>query len=91
MENKEFKEALVGFMELAIVIAKVSKDGVQVSDIGQLIDLIKKPEVAEKLIAAYNGIDKVPSELKEFGYKDAFELLPLVAPKVAELVQVIKA
>jgi hypothetical protein len=88
--NKELKEALVGFIALASEIAKVSKDGVQIADATVLFAKLQEPAIAEKLKAAYEGIEKVPSEAKDLEIMEVFELVSAIMPELLGLVSALK-
>jgi hypothetical protein len=91
MKNQELKEALVGFMALAVILAEEFKDGVQASDIADIIVKIQgNEELKAKLVAAYNGIDKVPSEIGVVGLPEGIDLLIAVIPEFTKLIAAIK-
>ena len=72
---KETKEALDGLNEVAVEIVKVAKDGIQVKDAATIVeDLITKPEFKAKLVAAVEGINLVPAEIKDLDLAEGVEL-----------------
>lgn len=89
---KETKEALVGFISLAAMLAEVFKDGVQASDIAAVIVKIQgSPELQMKLLEAYNGIDKLPAEVKDIDLGESIDLVISSLPEIKKLIEVIKA
>jgi hypothetical protein len=87
---QETKEALVGFMALSVMLAEQFKDGVQAQDIAPIIAKLQESPLKEKVIAAYNGIDKVPSEVKDIDLAEAFGLFSEIAPEFIALLKAIK-
>lgn len=72
---KETKEALDGIFAIGQEVAKVAKDGVQVKDAATVAeDLLAHPEFKAKLIAAIEGINKVPAEVKDIDFGEGVEL-----------------
>lgn len=89
---KETKEVVSGAMHLGGLLYSRFKDGVQASDIVVILDKIKNdPELSAALIAAYNGADKVPAEVKELDIQDGVELGVHLLQEGAKLVKVLKA
>lgn len=88
---KETKEVLVGFIELAALLAVEFKDGVQVQDAISIIAKIQSnPELQAKLIAAYNGIDQVPSEVSNLSLAEAISIVPEVIEAMKKLFDAVK-
>jgi hypothetical protein len=90
MMPKETVEAVKGFIKLSAILAEVFKDGVQASDLAPILVKLQDPAVAAVLQEAYNGIDKVPSELKEVSAVEAIEALAQCAPEMIDLLKAIK-
>ncbi len=93
MENKgvkETKEALVGFIKLAAMLATEFKDGVQATDIAPIVVKMQSEPLKSALLDAYNGIDDVPSELKDLSLVEALSLVPELIDAVGELVKAVK-
>lgn len=91
MNNKEAKEALVGFIAVAALLAEEFKDGVQASDVADILLKIQgNEELKKKLVEAYNGIDKVPSELSQMGLAEVLDLLSGSIPELFKLISAIK-
>lgn len=78
---KESKEMLVGMNELNLLLIHGFKDGVQFSDFPSFYQSItSRPEIQEKMKAAYDGYAKIPAEIKDI---DAGEGMELAAVQVA--------
>jgi hypothetical protein len=87
---KETVEVVEGLLELAAVLAVQFKDGVQVADIGPILAKLQTEPCATALKEAYNGIDKVPAEIKEVKVVDAVALIAQLTPKIMALVQAVQ-
>jgi hypothetical protein len=88
--TKETKELLVGFLKLASLLAVVFKDGVQAADALVVIQKIQGDEaLKQSLLEAYNGIDKIPAEVKDLSTAEAIELIAAALPEIAALVKAI--
>jgi hypothetical protein len=87
-EVKETKEAILGALKLGVLLYSKFKDGAQVSDAAELFAKINgDEELKNALVAAYNGADAIPSELKALDVKGALELgsaLLVEVPKILE-------
>ena len=90
MEAKETKEALKGLIKLAALLAVEFKDGVQAADVAPILAKMQDPAIQEALKAAYNDIDKVPSELKEASVAEYLDLVASIIPEVVDLIKAIK-
>jgi len=93
MENKGIKEtneALVGFIKLAAMLANEFKDGIQVTDIGPIIVKMQSEPLKSALLDAYNGIEEVPSELRDVSLVEAMTLIPGLIDALGDLVQAVK-
>lgn len=90
--NKETKEAVIGILAVAAVLAERLKDGVQPMDDSLAVwDKVKNDEVFKaKLAAAYENIKLVPVEVKDMGLEESFDLLTSVAPEIITLVKALK-
>lgn len=88
---KETKEAVVGIMEIAIVIAKALKDGAQISDAVTVYqNLFSNEEMKEKVMAAFKDINKVPEEIKDASLVEASELAIVAVSYIPKLVEALK-
>lgn len=87
---KEGVESLVGFLALATVLAEHFKDGVQVEDLGPVLAKLQSEPVKGQLMAAYNGIELVPAEMKEIELMDVLVVLPALVPEIMKLMQALK-
>lgn len=86
----EFKEALVGFLELAAAIGEQFKDGATVEDIGPVISKLQSEPLKTMLLDAYNGIEQVPSEVADLSLIEVMELIPIIIPEITKLMKAIK-
>ena len=84
----ETKELALGAIALGFHIAKLMKDGFQVSDIGAFLDKLKvDADFAQKLEAAYKGVEHIPAEMTDLDVKEALELGYVVIPAVIAEIQ----
>jgi len=81
---KETLEALEAVKKTAVLGTKTFKDGVQVSDLGALVEVAQGFKVYKD---AFEGIDQVDDEFKDL---DSAEATQLVA-KVFEIIEAVKA
>jgi hypothetical protein len=87
---KETKEALVGILALAKVIAELAKDGVQVQDAISLFAKLQEPELKAKVDAAIADVQKVQDEVKAASAADYFDLVMIALPELKGLVEVLQ-
>lgn len=91
MNNKEVKDLLGAIMAIAELLAVEFKDGVQASDFAEIVAKISaNDELKQKLLAAYNDIDKVPGEIKDLSVAEAVDLVAVAIPQVISLAKAIK-
>ena len=89
MGIKESKEALEGMMELSICMMEVFKDGMQLSDAMELWDKLKNdPSVSAKMMMAYEGYKKIPSEMKDLDIAEGIQLAMCVMQRVPDMIKV---
>lgn len=87
----ETKEVLVALNELALVVIKHVKDGVQVSDIPAIItDLMGSDAFKLALVSAVEGITKVPNEIKDVDFLEGMELAKTQLVYVPKLLEALK-
>jgi hypothetical protein len=87
----ETKEALVGLLAITELLASEFKDGVQAADVADIIlKITANDDLKKKLLDAYNGIDKVPAEVKDMDIAEAVELLTFATPKILDVIKAIK-
>lgn len=82
---KETKEMMVGCLAIAVVFAKLAKDGVQLTDAVQLMAELQKPEMQEKLKSAMDQKEKIPAEMKDLNFAEGLELIGAMLPGLEEL------
>ena len=89
---KETKEVVVAAVSLAAVLAAAFKDGVQAEDFAVVFAKIQGDEALKaKLLDAYNGADKVPSEAKDLSLAESLEILVAVIPEIKKLIEAVRA
>jgi hypothetical protein len=91
MDIKETKEALIAINELGVKIASLAKDGLQVADGLALVALLSADsDLQSKLLAAFQGVQAVPAELKELDINEGVELVVLQASYVPKILEALK-
>lgn len=83
---KETKEALIGAMVLGVFVAARLKDGAQLDDalaLGQ--KFVGDAEFKAKVMAAIEGIDKVPAEVKDISFAEILELAQVMPELLAAI------
>lgn len=88
--TKELKEALVGLLKLTAILGASFKDGVQVADFGVIMAKLQEPGVKAALEAAYQDVEKVPSEVSDLQLSEVLELLPVVIPEIVKVIEALK-
>lgn len=87
---KETKEALIGAVALAVVVIKLSKDGLAMDDLSALVaKFVSDPEFRAKLEEGAKGIEKVPAEIKDISFAEGLELAA-VLPQLLEALKGLK-
>lgn len=82
---KETMEALQAVNALSIELFKAAKDGLGVGD---AVKIASNPEIIAKVVAAVEGVGKIPTELKDL---DAIETQQLVAVLTSSIGQQLAA
>ena len=90
MGNKELVEALKGVLALSAVLAVALKDGVQVSDVAEVVAKLSSEPVKSKLAAALEGIEKVPAEVKDLDVAESLQLIVEVYPDLKAVIDALK-
>jgi hypothetical protein len=89
---KELKELLVAVNEVSLVLVKLLKDGIQLSDGMELVGkLVGDEEFKSKLAAAVEGITKLPAEIKDLDLQEGLELATVEIAFIPALVAALKA
>ena len=87
----ETKEAMIATLVLAQELAKLLKDGFQVTDLTQFYtDLQTNEDFKTKLLAAYAGYKNIPAEVKDIDVEEGFELAAAALPEVLKLIKSFK-
>ena len=84
---KETKDALVGALEVTVVIINRFKDGIQLGDdISAILEKWKNDkEFKARLKEAIDGAAKIPEEVKDLNLSEGFELMGVLigyGPKI---------
>jgi hypothetical protein len=83
----ETKEVLIGANEVALLMIKLLRDGVQFSDFEQVyMNLMQNSEFRAKVLTAYEGVSAVPAEVKDLDLGEGVELVLIQAQYVPKLV-----
>lgn len=88
---KELSEAIVGVNEVGIELIKQFKDGVQFSDFEAFyMAFTQNLDFKNKVLAAYEGLSKVPAEIKDLDLTEGIQLLMLQSSYVPRIVEALK-
>jgi len=72
---KELEEAVDLLIELLPLFMKLGADGIDLSDGIALVEEFKKrPELVEHIRKAVEGATKIPQEIGDISFKEAFDL-----------------
>ena len=88
---KETKEALIGANKLSVLMMRRLKDGVGIDDAFAIYDKLKTDtEFRQALVDAYQGIEKVPAEVKDLDLNEAVELIGVQVSYVPKMIEALK-
>ena len=88
---KETEEAVEGVFVLALFLAKRLKDGAGVDDAVALFSKISSDEEFKAVVGqAYEGIDKVPAEIKDIDFTEGVVLAKKAIDFVPRMVEALK-
>lgn len=79
---KEVLELLKGVSFITCAVNKVVKDGVDVSDLSVLLELVKEHEL---LIAAFKDVKEIDDEVKDLDQAEIVELINAVFKMVKDI------
>jgi cytochrome c556 len=83
----ETKEALTGILELSLVMVSQFKDGIQATDLAELWAKWQTDEkFKEAMQKAFDGVKKVPAELKDIDLTEGVNLAMLTVGYVPKFV-----
>lgn len=89
---KETKEALVGVLAVAEVIAKRLKDGVGLDDAMAIVAVISSDEEFKaKMVLAVEGYKAIPEELKDIDLSESVELMVVGGEGIVKIVKELRA
>lgn len=81
--TKELKELLVSLKDIAIFAKKVAADKkVNLEDLPALVDLAKN---MDEVLAGFDGLNKIPDEVKDIDEAEAMELLAALLKLIKEV------
>ena len=84
---KEMKEMMVGLMEIALLLAKEFKDGVQIDD---FMDIFMALKDDPKFMEAFKGLKEIPAEAKDLDLNEGMELAMMVMAYVPKFIEAMK-
>ncbi len=88
---KETKEALIGANKLSVLMMRRLKDDVGIDDAIAIYDKLKTDtEFRQTLVDAYQGIEKVPAEVKDLDLNEAVELIGVQVSYVPKMIEALK-
>ena len=91
LDIQESQEALIAVNSLAILLIKQFRDGIQLTDFVELYaKILSNAEVKEKMQAAYEGVSKIPSEMKDIDFREIIQLSSLQLSFLPEMIEAIK-
>lgn len=71
----ETRDVLEAVNEIAIIIIKHAKDGVQISDIGAIVlNIMNSDDTKKALVKAVENVTAVPAELADIDLSEGMEL-----------------
>lgn len=86
-QPKETVELIKALLQIAAVMAENFKDGVQATDLMPIIAKLSQDPIKQMLVDAYNGIDKIPSEMKEASLADDIKMIADLWPELQALIK----
>ena len=85
------KEALIGIMEISVILAEILKDGAQTSDLITFWQKFQEDVVVKKrLMMAFSDIANVPQEVSDLDVAEVIELVSAMLPYVTKLVTALR-
>lgn len=92
MDIKNTKEVIVAANEMSLVLIKLLKDGIQLTDAMEFYAKVVSDEAFRNiLLNAYDGIKNVPTELGDIDAIEATELGILQLSYIPKFVETLKA
>lgn len=88
---KDLKEVIEAILEISVHITAALKDGYQATDLSKLFSVFAKdPIMKAKFSAAYEGISKIGTELKDIDLTEGVEISMLILQFVPKFVDALK-
>jgi hypothetical protein len=82
---KETLELTVAFLAIARMMAEQFKDGMQAEDAVEIIKKSLTPEMSKLIVDAYNGVEKVPAEIKDLTLMEVMDLIKIALPQILSI------
>lgn len=83
----ETREMLVGVMEMAVMMAELFKDGV---DVGDFMEMFMRLRSDDRFVKAFQGMHEIPAEAADLSLEEGAELVGVVMPYVPKIVAAMK-
>lgn len=88
---EELKAVQIAANELSIFLINQLKDGIQLTDAVAVFEkIVSDADFKAKILAAAEGISKVPAEIKDLTLPEAAELITIQISYVPKLVEAFK-
>ena len=88
----ETKELVEGIMEVSLRLVEIFKDGVDMSDVALIWDLVRNDEqFKQKMAKAWDGYKKIPLEVKDMDPYEAVELTTCLLVFIPKILEVLKS
>lgn len=86
-QQKETVEVLKCLIKIAAIMAEQFKDGAQATDLVPIIAKMAQDPMRSMLLEAYNGADKIPSEIKEASVIEDIQMIAALWPEISDLIK----
>jgi hypothetical protein len=91
IQMRNTKEAVVGFIAIAALLADAFKDGVQMADAMTIWAKVQaNHELLAKITSAYQEIEQIPSEVKEVTAEEVLDIVAAILPELKNLLLAVK-
>lgn len=84
---KEMKEALIGVLELGVLLAERFKDGIGIGDFFKIAMELRRNDKFEE---AFRGLKQVKAELKDLSFDETVELSFMFTSYVPKFLEALK-
>lgn len=86
-QPKETIEVLKCLIKIAALMGEQFKDGMQATDLVPIIAKMSQDPMRSMLLEAYNGADKIPSEIKEASIVEDIQMIAALWPELQDLIK----